>query len=423
LNLSIFMHEIITSIKLALRSLRSNVGRTIFSLAGIVIGVAAVIVVLSLGAGVKGFVISQIESFGSDIIEIEIKTPKTAKTSAKNAGGMIGGAQVTTLKIEDMEEVAKLPNLGAWYGGVMSQNITSYKNKNKQALIMGTTADVIRVDEKMEIEFGRMFSEEDDDGLKQVAVLGSGIKESFFGKEDAVGKNIKIKGKSFKVIGVLKERGAVSFFDFDEFIYMPVKTLQKKVMGIDYITFAMFKMNDEKKADLTTVEMNEVMRERHGIDDPDDDDFAVTSMAEAKDMLKQVFTILNILLLALTSVSLIVGGVGIMNVMYVTVIERYFEIGLRKSVGARKTGILAQFLFEAVFLTLLGGVAGIMVGFLISLSAEYAISKMGYFLEFKITPQSIIIALSFSSLTGIIFGIYPALKAARLSPMEALRKE
>jgi len=417
------MHEIITSIKLALKSLRSNVGRTVFSLTGIVIGVAAVIIVLSLGAGVKGFVISQIEAFGSDVIEIEIKTPKTASTSAQNIGGMVGGAQVTTLKIEDMEEVAKLSNVGVWYGGVMSQDITSYKNKNKQVLTMGTIADVIQVDEKMEIEFGRMFSEEDDDGLKQVVVLGSGIKESFFGKKDAVGKNIKIKGKSFRVIGVLKERGSVSFFDFDKLIYVPLKTLQKKVMGIDYITFAMFKMKDEKKADLTTVEMNEVMREQHDIDDPDDDDFTVMSMAEAKDMLEQVFAILNILLLALTSISLIVGGVGIMNVMYVTVIERYFEIGLRKSVGARKTGILAQFLFEAIFLTLLGCIAGVIIGFLVSLGAEYVISKMGYFLEFKVTLWSIMIALSFSSLTGVIFGIYPALKAARLSPMDALRKE
>ena len=182
-------------------------------------------------------------------------------------------------------------------------------------------------------------------------------------------------------------------------------------------------MKDEKKAELTTVEINEVMRRQHDIDDPEDDDFAVMSMAEAKDILEQVFTVLNILLLALTSISLVVGGVGIMNVMYVTVIERYFEIGLRKSVGARKTGILAQFLFEAIFLTLLGGIAGVAIGFLVSLGAEYAASKMGYFLEFKVTLWSVAIALSFSSLTGIIFGIYPALKAARLSPMDALRKE
>lgn len=417
------MHEILTSIKLALRSLRSNVGRTIFSLIGIVIGVAAVIIVLSLGAGVKGFVMSQVESFGTDIIEIEIKTPKTAQTSTQNVGSMVGGAQVTTLKIEDMEEVAKLSNLGAWYGAAMSQDITSYKNKNKQVFTMGVTAGAIYVDEKMEIESGRMFSEEDDNGQKQVVVLGSGLKESFFGKEDALGKNIKIKGKSFKVIGVLKERGAVSFFDFDKLIYMPLRTLQKKVMGIDHISFAIFKMKDVSKAKLTTIEMNEVMRRQHDIEDPDDDDFAVMSIAEAKDMLDQVFTILNILLLALTSISLIVGGVGIMNVMYVTVIERFFEIGLRKSVGARKTGILAQFLFEAIFLTLLGGLVGIIVGFLVSLGAEYAISKMGYFLEFNITPWSIMVALSFSTLTGVIFGLYPALKAARLSPMEALRKE
>ncbi len=417
------MHEIITSIRLALKSIRSNAGRTFFSLIGIIIGVAAVIIVLSLGAGVKDFIVSQVESFGTDIIEIEVKTPKTAQTSAQNVGGMVGGAQVTTLKIEDAEEVAELPNVSDWYGGIMNQEIISYENKNKRIYTMGVTEGVAQVDEKTEIDSGRMFTQEDDDSLKQVVVLGSGLKELLFENENAIGKNVKIKGRSFKVIGVLKERGAISFFDFDKLAYIPLKTLQKKIMGVDYMTFAIFKIKDKKRTELTVLEMNEIMREQHDIEDPDDDDFAVMSIAEAKDILDQVFTILNILLLSLTSISLIVGGVGIMNVMYVTILERFFEIGLRKSVGARKTGILAQFLFEAVFLTLLGGIAGVILGLLFSLGAEYAISKLGYFLEFKVTLGSILIALSFSTLTGLIFGMYPALKAARLSPMEALRKE
>jgi len=416
------MHELIVSIKLALGNIRSNVGRTVLSLLGIIIGVISVILVLALGAGVKEYVVGQIESFGSNIIEVEPKVPKVSKNSSENITGQFG-KQITTFKLDDAEAVAKISNLGLWYGGVMNQQVASFENKNKQSNIMGMTASVFEADEKTQVISGEPFTEDDDLGLKQVAVLGSGIKKDFFGDADAVGQSIKIKGQRFQVKGILKERGSSSFFDFDNTIYLPIKTLQKKLLGTDYIQFAVFKIKDMNKLELTILEATDVMRAQHSIKKAEDEDFAVNSIAEVKDILDKVFNVVNYLLLALTSISLIVGGVGIMNVMYVAVTERTFEIGLRKSIGAKKSDILKQFLFEAVFLTVLGGIIGVASGFFLSGFFEKLASDFGYALKFPVTLWSVIIGFGFSALTGLIFGIYPAKKASNLSPMEALRKE
>ncbi|MCK9379292.1 MAG: ABC transporter permease [Candidatus Moranbacteria bacterium] len=417
------MQEILVSIRLAMRNLRSNIGRTILSLTGIVIGVAAVIIVLSLGAGLKNFVVGQIEAFGSDIIEVEVKIPNVSKTSTQNAGGIAGGTQITTLKIKDVEEISKLENVRSWYAGMMGQQLVSYEGINKQAIIFGTTVGILESDEKMEIESGVMFSQEDDDNLKQVVVLGSEVKNAFFGEEDAIGKTVRIKNQSYRVVGVLKKRGLVGFFNFDDVMYMPIQTLQKKLMGVDYIQFAIFNLKDVSATDATVSEATAIMRDQHDITDPSDDDFAVSSIEEFKVILDKVFLIINILLLALTSISLIVGGVGIMNVMYVSITERTAEIGLRKAVGAKKSDILKQFLFESIFLTLLGGIIGIGFGLLVSWLATYVVSRFGYVVEFQIGTGAILIAGIFSLVTGVLFGIYPARKGSELSPMEALRKE
>jgi putative ABC transport system permease protein len=416
------MHELSVSIKLALKNLRSNIGRTLLSLLGIVIGAVSVILVLSLGAGVKDYVIGQIESFGSNIMEIEPKVPNVRKNSSENVSGQFG-KQLDTLKLEDAKAVAKIPNIEAWYGGVMSQQVVSFRNKNKQPNIMGMTADVFKVDEKIQIMAGESFTEEDDLGLKQVAVLGSGIKKDLFGDAEAIGQVIKIKGRTFTVRGILKERGSSGFFDFDNTIYLPIKTLQKKLLGNDHIQFAIFKIKDMHRLELTILEAEDIMRNRHNIKKTDDDDFAVSSIAEIKDILDKVFNVVDYLLLALTSISLIVGGVGIMNVMYVAVTERTFEIGLRKSIGARKSDILKQFLFEAIFLTILGGILGIILGFFLSSTLEHLTDNFGYNLKFPVTAKAILVGFGFSALTGLVFGIYPAKKASLLSPMEALRKE
>jgi len=376
------MKHFIIPIKLAFRSLGNNLGRTMLSLLGVVIGVASVILVLSFGLGVKSFLVDQISSFGSDIIEVEVKIPKVKKTSSQNAGGLSGGTQVTTFKLEDAEKVAKIENIGDWYASIMSQQIVSFGNENKQTFIIGTTSGMIKTDKKVEIDQGIMFSDDDDKSLRQVAVLGSEIKNDFFGEEKALGKNIKIKGQNYKIIGVLKERGATGFFNFDNTIYVPLQTTQKKLAGIDYLQFAIFKVKDMKKLDATILDVTDAIRDRHNIVNPDDDDFAVNSIVEVLDILDKVFFSVNLLLLALVSISLVVGGVGIMNVMYVTVTERTFEIGLKKSVGAKNWHILFQFLFEAIFLTFLGGIGGIFIGMGISKAGEILASHFGFFLIF-----------------------------------------
>lgn len=393
------------------------------SLLGIVIGVAAVIVVLSLGAGLRNFVIGQVESFGTDIFNVEVKVPKTEHTSSQNAGAMVGGTQITTLKIEDAEEIAKLPNVRAWYGGIMSQQLVNYRDKNKQTILMGLTAGVVDADEKTEVETGRMYTEEEDKSLEQLAVLGGDVKESFFGQEEAVGKTIKVKGQAYKVAGVLKKRGMTGFFNFDNTIYIPMRTLQKKIMGIDHIQFAIFRMKDTTKAELTVLEATDIMRDQHDINDPDDDDFAITSIVQAKEIVGKILSVINILLLTLTSISLLVGGVGIMNVMYVAVAERTYEIGLRKSLGAKNSDILKQFLFEAIFLTIIGGFLGVAIGFVISQVAGYFAGRAGFFVQFQITLFSILLSAGFSAGVGILFGFWPARRASKLTPMEALRKE
>ncbi len=416
-------HEFLVSVSLAFRNLKSNVGRTIFSLLGIVIGVMAVILVLALGAGVRSFVLGQVTAFGTDIFQVEVKVPKTEHTSSANIGGQVGGTQITTFKLKNAEKVAELPNVKSWYAGIMSQQVAQYENKKKQTFLMGVTAGVTQADEQARIAEGQMFSEADDKSLKQVVVLGGGIKEYFFGDAEAVEKDIKIKGQTYRVIGVLEKRGVVGFFNFDDIIYIPLETIQKKIMGIDHIQFAVYKADDLSRIDLTVAEAVDMIREEHDIDNPEDDDFSVMSIAEGIEILEQVLFIINALLLALTSISLIVGGVGIMNVMYVAVTERTYEIGLRKSVGAKNSDILLQFLFEAIFLTLLGGIIGVAAGAIISKLAETIAANFGFLLKFTITWWAVAIGFGFSAATGIIFGYYPARKASKMSPMDALRKE
>lgn len=417
------MHEILVSIKLAFKNLRSNLGRTLLSLLGIVIGTASVVLVLSFGSGVKNYVTDQISSFGTDIIQIEVKVPKVAQMSSENATGQVGGTTITTFKLDDARRVAKLDNVDSWYAAIVNMQQTSYQDKKKQVMIFGATAGIAKADPKTEVSAGRMFSEEDDNSLKQVVVLGSGIKKYYFGDQEAIGQSIKIKGQTFKVIGVMKDRGMVTFFNFDDIMYIPLQTVQKKLAGTDYLQSAVFKLKDMKKMDLTIAEATDVMRQRHNIKNPEDDDFAVSSIVEFLDILDKVFFAINVLLLALTSVSLIVGGVGIMNVMYVAVAERTFEIGLRKSVGAKNKSILGQFLFEAIFLTLIGGFLGLIVGAVITKGGEVLISYLGYPVELSITWWSMAIGVGFSALVGVIFGYYPARNASKLLPIEALRKE
>lgn len=417
------MKRFLLSIKLAFGNLKHNIGRTVLTLVGIVIGIMLVIVVMSSGEGVKGFVLGQFESYGTDVISVKIKVPAISKTSTANATSLAQGVQITTLKIEDEKALLKIPNVTHVAAASVGQDLITYQNVNKQTMLFATGADFPIIDSAVKIAEGSFYDDSQGESLQQVVVLGPDLARELFAQDDPIGKNIKIKNLNFKVIGVLQKRGSASFFNYDDLAYIPIQTLQKKLQGIDYVQSIMVKAKDSALIDVTVLDVTDTLRHQHRINDPNKDDFSVTSIQEAQKMINDVFGTINILLLALTSISLIVGGVGIMNVMYVAVVERTFEIGLRKSVGAKASDIRNQFLLEAIIITVIGGFIGIILGFLLTYGFSYIFSVLGFNLKFPLTFSSVVLATGFSASTGIIFGFYPAYKASKLSPMEALRKE
>lgn len=415
-------HEWLIVFRMAFRNLRANKARTTLTAIGIIIGIMSVIVVMAGGAALKGFVLGQVEAFGNDYIQVEVKVPGTGATSLANAAGRTTGVAITTLKEADAEAVAKVPNVAAWTAGNTDQELVSYKDTTKRVILFGVSPSWPEIYKLFSLSEGNFFTDGENNSLNQVAVIGSGVRDSFFGNEDPIGKNIKIKNQSYRVIGVQKKSGPAGFFSFDDSIYVPINTMNKKLLGIDYFQFVTFKVADTARMEQTALDIKAVLDKQHKITDPDKEDFSVMSATEGMDLVNNVFGTINYLLLALTSISLIVGGVGIMNVMYVAVTERTREIGLRKALGATNSGILRQFLFEALAVTLAGGIVGIVLGIASTYLLNQLIMRAGYNLVFTVPLQSVLIAVGFSFFTGMIFGIYPAWKASQLSPIEALRK-
>lgn len=410
-------------LQIANQSLWRHKLRAVLTILGITVGIVVVIVVLSAGSAIEGFITGQVTLFGTDWIEVETKVPSAGKTSFENVGGIVQGITITTLKIDDAEEIKKHPNISDVYAGGVSQEVVNYQDKNKLTMIFTVTSSFIDIDPS-EIAQGRFYSESEDKGLAKVAVLGKDIKTTLFGEADAIGKNVKIKKQNFKVIGVLEERGSAGLFSMDDIIYIPLRTAQKRLSGIDYISFIFGQINDQSLAQQTADDITLLMRDLHNIDDPNRDDFAVTTALEALDILSGVTGVIRILLFAIAMISLLVGGVGIMNVMYVSVVERTFEIGLRKALGAKYSDILNQFLTEAVMITSVGGVVGIILGLSLSFLISYvATNLLGFDWVFSFTLFDLVLATGMSIGVGLISGIYPARQAAAMDPIVALRKE
>jgi len=427
--------NIISTIQTALRAMQANKVRTGLTVLGVVIGIASVVIVFSAGEGINSLILGQVESFGgSDMIETEIKVPSSKKgtgSELQSGTNLAMGVQVTTLSLEDLEDIKKLPNIKDGYAGIMGQEQISYGSELRKAYLLGVTASYIDIDQS-EVDYGRFFSESEDKSLSQVAILGYKMKEKLFGDSDPIGKSVKIRKKKFRVIGILEERGAVMTIDFDDFVYVPIRTLQKKVMGIDHVTYTMHRVENTETINEVAEQMRWILRENHSLPHPGkasnwmgegNDDFRVVSMTESMEIMGTVTGAITILLLAIVAISLIVGGVGITNIMYVLVSERTSEIGLRKAVGARYSDIMLQFLFESILITLAGGVIGIILGILISGAISFGANSYGLDWQFSVPIKAFVVALGFSIIFGVLFGLYPARKAARLEPVEALRSE
>lgn len=411
-----------TPINIATDALLRHKMRTVLTILGITVGITAVIVVLSAGRAIEDFIIGQVTMFGTDYIEVEVKVPSTGHVSSENVSGMAQGVTITTLKEKDADELRKIANVRDVYSGQTGQAVFSYKEQNKVTLIFGVTSSFDAIDSG-EVGEGRFFTDAEDRSLARVVVLGSNLKNQLFGDEDAIGERIKIGKQSYRVIGVMKERGSAGVFSFDDIAIMPLRTMQKLILGVDYIQFIFIQIKDTALTEVTVDDVILRMRELHEIDDPGKDDFAVMSAAEGLALLGIITGAIKILLFALASISLVVGGVGIMNVMYVAVAERTFEIGLRKAIGAKSRDILNQFLVEAVGVTFLGGMAGIILGTAFSFLMSIVANSLGFAWKFHLSPQYILLAVSVSVLVGLISGIYPARAASRLDPIVALKKE
>jgi len=409
-----------TYLQLGIQSLKRQKGRTILTMLALSIGIASVVIILSAGKGLEGMILGELDVFNPNVVNVEVRVPGKGNTGSVTS--MASGVTITTLKNKDLDEIRKLDKVEAVSGYVTGQEILKYKGEDKIALIFGYSADSTKT-ESIQIKSGRFYTNEEEDSLQRVVVIGSKIKDYFFGDDEAVGKSIYVRNKAFKVVGVVDERGGAFGFDYDELVYLPLKTIQKRLLGTDYMIGMNILVNDGDRINQVKEEIELLLMDRHDITDTDKQDFEAMTMAEAREMLQIILDGITILLVALVCISLLVGGVGITNIMYVTVAERTFEVGLRKAVGAKSKDVLWQFLFEAIMLTLGGGILGVILGILFSFLIYLTATSYGLDWVFSISIFSIVLALGFSGVVGLFFGVYPAKKAASLDPITALRKE
>lgn len=405
-------------LKLSFSVLRANKVRSFLTSLGIIIGIAAVIIIMSVGAGAQSLIINQLNSVGTNLVGI---LPGASDENGPPASAM--GIVVTTLKYEDAvaikKEVENVSAVSSYNSGV---GTASYQNNSVDTNFTGVMSDYTNIEET-EVFLGRFFTEEEEKSSSRLAVLGYQVYSDLFGSDNPLGKRIKIKKESFDIIGVMKERGTAGFQNQDDNILIPVSTAQKIMLGVDYVNYIRVKINDTKNIDKATADIQFLLRDRHNIRIDGTDDFSVRNTKDAIDALLTITDALKFFLAAIAAISLVVGGVGVMNIMLSAVSERIREVGLRKAVGARKSHIMIQFVLETVAITSLGGVIGIIIGFLLSALIALAANYLGYKWDFIVPFSSVLLGTGVAAGLGFVFGLYPARRAAKLDPIEALRYE
>jgi putative ABC transport system permease protein len=400
------------SFQMALTSLYANKMRSLLTMLGIIIGVGAVIALVSVGMGVRSNVTSSIASLGSNML---IVSP-----GSSNRGGVRGAAgSMQTLKYDDAKAIKdKIKNIDYVSPSVSSSYQIVYGNNNWKTSVQGVTPEFMSI-RSLTIGYGSFVSTDDMNKRNRVAVIGTTVASNLFAKDNPVGKNIRINNQPYKVIGLLESKGQSSVGqDQDDVIYIPLTTAQERMLGITYVQSINVQVSSQEKMEQVQAEIENLLRSRHHIVAGKDDDFHVRNLTSLMETVNQSTSMLTLLLGAIAGISLIVGGIGIMNIMMVSVTERTREIGIRKALGATFMNIMTQFLIESMVIGIIGGIIGIVFG----CAASKIIAQLGDFTT-VITITPIIVSFIFSVGIGLFFGIYPARKAAKLDPIEALRYE
>ena len=401
-------------LRIALVAIRRNAVRSGLTMLGVIIGVASVIAMIALGSGARAAIDDQIQQQGTNVIYV------SAGSFGRGPGMARGGAgSTTTLTLEDAQAIARdVPTIARVSPMARGRAQVVAGNQNWNTSVEGGNEDYIVI-RNWPLASGADFTSRDVLVAEKVALLGPTVAKTLFPDSDPVGQIIRVRNLPFRVVGVLTSKGQNQWGqDQDDIIIAPYTTVQKKLLGITFIQQIVLSATSSDAVEPAAVEITKLMRQRHKIQDPNDDDFTVRTVAEMAATRTEMANTMTMLLMSVASVSLLVGGIGIMNIMLVSVTERTREIGLRMAVGARTRDILRQFLAEAVSLSIVGGAVGVLLGMSVS---RLLTTGLGW--PTVITPTSIIVAFAFAGAVGVFFGFYPARKAAELDPIEALRYE
>jgi putative ABC transport system permease protein len=409
----------VRAVKVALSALAANKMRSVLAVLGIVIGVAAVIMVVAMGKGAQAKVEDQISKLGVNLVFVWPGNRTTGGGAAKNSSA-------ETLTIEDCDALAKLPHVSVTAPEVRRGFQVKFMNRNLNAQVNGTTPQILTARD-FKVEKGEFFDKSAVLGRTRVAVLGAKIALELFENIDPLGRMIQIDRKNFQVVGVLAMKGGDNWARLDDSIYVPVTTALYRLFNRRYLSQVSVSVDEAANIDGVLEGIEDELKRRHRILANMDPDFQISSMKEMQQGMQAATGAFTMLLTGIAMVSLLVGGIGIMNIMLVSVTERTREIGIRKAIGARRGDILRQFLIESLTISLLGGFIGIGVGVALSeyfpkLPLWAALSRGGQW-QSVISPESILVAFVFSVIVGVFFGLYPAFKASRMNPVDALRYE
>ena len=396
---------------MAWSSLVANKMRSLLTMLGIIIGVAAVIALVSIGYGVRQQITESISSLGSNLLMVYPGAPRTPGVRP------VAGAN-KTIKLSDYEAVSKMDSVQAASPVASNSYLTVYMSKNWTTTVNGANADFQYVN-NWTMKSGRFITDSQIERRERVAVIGATVAKNLFGNEDPIGKDIRIHKNSFKIVGVLDEKGSGTMGnDQDDVIVVPYTTMMERVMRVDYLRMIYIQAKEGQDLERVQADIENILRVRHGIKNPDLDDFNVNNMAFIMKAVEENTATMTLFLGAVAAISLLVGGIGIMNIMLVSVTERTREIGVRKALGATYRTIITQFLIEAVVISLVGGAIGIVVG----IGASQLIATVAK-LKTVVTTGPILLSFGFSMFIGLVFGLYPARKAAKLNPIDALHYE